>query len=272
LIHSGSGNIEIFRYLRQKHFEELSAPCGLHQYHHMAIGLLFLGGGALTLNNSRNNSIAVLVASLFPVFANKQNDNQSYLQAFRHLYVLAVENRLFLTKDQSGCICSIPFRLTYKTLSGKAATIEQKTPILLPPFESIVSAECISQDYFAPVMNKEVFVQFQANKKPLDEFVCFVQKRKNHSTTYFLKPGLITFWELYYLFTELANEVTRFYQRLKEKRGVFFELYVLLLCQDGQQSALRLSLITLLQNNENILLNSTEAEVRVLISFLNHIL
>jgi hypothetical protein len=64
----------------------------------MAIGLLFLGGGELTLSRS-NEAIAALLISLYPRFPCATNDNQYHLQALRHLYVLAVEPRTFLAYD-----------------------------------------------------------------------------------------------------------------------------------------------------------------------------
>jgi len=48
---------------------------GSHLATHMALGLLFLGGGRYTLSNSPN-SVAVLIISLFPKFPTHSNDNR----------------------------------------------------------------------------------------------------------------------------------------------------------------------------------------------------
>lgn len=61
---------------------------GTHMAISMACGILFLGGGRKTFNNS-NQSIAAIIAAIFPTFPSSSNDNRYHLQALRHLYVLA---------------------------------------------------------------------------------------------------------------------------------------------------------------------------------------
>lgn len=65
---------------------------------HMAIGLLFLGGGRATIGRS-NEAIAALLCALFPRFPVTPFDNTYHLQPLRHLYVLAVERRYLETRD-----------------------------------------------------------------------------------------------------------------------------------------------------------------------------
>lgn len=48
---------------------------GSHLATHMALGLLFLGGGRYTLSNSPN-AVAALIISLFPKFPTHSNDNR----------------------------------------------------------------------------------------------------------------------------------------------------------------------------------------------------
>ncbi|XP_045484614.1 anaphase-promoting complex subunit 1 [Pieris rapae] len=72
---------------------------------HMTLGLLFLGGGRATLA-STPEAVAALLIAFFPKFPTHTEDNRYHLQAFRHLYVLAVENRLVLPRDiDSGSLC-----------------------------------------------------------------------------------------------------------------------------------------------------------------------
>ena len=79
---------------------------------HMALGLVFLGGGELTLGRS-NEAIAALVVSLFPRFPSHSQDNQYHLQPLRHLYVLAAEPRSFLAFDvDSGLPVFVPIEIT----------------------------------------------------------------------------------------------------------------------------------------------------------------
>ena len=57
---------------------------------HVAIGLLFLGGGKFSLNAQSDEAIAALVVSFFPVYPQHTKDGRYHLQAFRHLYVCGV--------------------------------------------------------------------------------------------------------------------------------------------------------------------------------------
>lgn len=54
---------------------------GSHLATHMALGLLFLGGGKYTLSNSPS-AIAALIISLFPKFPTHSNDNRSMSMEF----------------------------------------------------------------------------------------------------------------------------------------------------------------------------------------------
>lgn len=88
---AGSGNLSCLRMLRVlRRRADNDIPYGFHMAISMAIGLLFLGGGRLTLGTSKA-TLATLVASIFPRFPLTPTDNRYHLQAFRHLYVLAAE-------------------------------------------------------------------------------------------------------------------------------------------------------------------------------------
>lgn len=113
LVFAGSGNLKIIRMIRM-----LRSRIGSTNSHvtygsqmaiHMALGFLFLGAGRFTISKSPQ-SIAALVCALFPKFPTHSNDNRYHLQAFRHLYVLAIEPRLILPRDiDSGklSVCQI---------------------------------------------------------------------------------------------------------------------------------------------------------------------
>lgn len=59
----------------------------------MAIGFLFLGGGALSFGTD-NEAVAALVVALFPRLPDSTTDQRPHLQAFRHLYALAARKRV----------------------------------------------------------------------------------------------------------------------------------------------------------------------------------
>ena len=103
MIMSGSGDLTTFKTLRiiRKKVDSndyKNFTSGYSQSINHAIGILFLGSGGLTFNSNRN-SIAFLYISTFPIFNRNLNDNEKYLQALRHLYVLACENKIFETRD-----------------------------------------------------------------------------------------------------------------------------------------------------------------------------
>lgn len=77
---AGTGNIEIMRlvrHLRRRVGAASSAVVtyGSHLMIHMALGLLFLGGGRYTLSNSPA-SVAALICAFYPKFPTHSNDNR----------------------------------------------------------------------------------------------------------------------------------------------------------------------------------------------------
>ena len=91
LVMAGTGDLDALRIMRaQRRRLDAGVTYGNHMAMHMAIGMLFLGGGRYTLSRS-NGAIAALVCSLYPGFSLSTSANRYYLQAFRHLYVLAIE-------------------------------------------------------------------------------------------------------------------------------------------------------------------------------------
>jgi anaphase-promoting complex subunit 1 len=80
MVMAGTGDLECFKLLRSLRWK---IGGGVEYGHHMcigmAIGLLFLGGGRVSLSDS-NESIAVLLAAFFPRFPTSTEDNQYHLQ------------------------------------------------------------------------------------------------------------------------------------------------------------------------------------------------
>lgn len=120
LVVAGSGDLELMRRIRKLHNRvNGETNYGNHMASHMALGFLFLGGGAYTLKTS-NIAIAALVASLFPKFPQSITDNKFHLQAFRHLWVLAVEARCLISRDvETREAVPVPIEVTvYDDLSA----------------------------------------------------------------------------------------------------------------------------------------------------------
>lgn len=134
LVMAGTGDLEVMRicrFLRRRSTQASSHVLyGSYLATHMALGFLFLGGTELTLS-TRPIAIAALLCSLFPRFPIHSSDNRYHLQAFRHLYVLAVESRHLLPVD---------------TVTGNAvyshATVSFKRTSAYGPSQYVLKAPC----------------------------------------------------------------------------------------------------------------------------------
>ncbi|KAG9468649.1 hypothetical protein GDO78_022271 [Eleutherodactylus coqui] len=76
MVMAGSGNLRVLqlcRFMHKKTGGEMNY--GFHLAHHMALGLLFLGGGRYSLSTS-NSSIAALLCALYPHFPVHGTDNR----------------------------------------------------------------------------------------------------------------------------------------------------------------------------------------------------
>lgn len=74
---AGSGDLAVMKLCRFLHSRigQPTVTYGSHLAAHMALGLLFLGGGRYTLSTSPT-SIAALLAAFFPKFPTHSNDNR----------------------------------------------------------------------------------------------------------------------------------------------------------------------------------------------------
>ncbi|TRY97620.1 hypothetical protein DNTS_004749 [Danionella cerebrum] len=134
MVMAGSGNLKVLqlcRYLHKRTSDEMNY--GFYMAHHMALGLLFLGGGRYTLNTS-NSAIAALLCALYPHFPANSTDNRYHLQALRHLAVLAAEPRLLVPVDVDSLKpCYALLDVTYKeTQWYEETTVELMAPTMLP--------------------------------------------------------------------------------------------------------------------------------------------
>lgn len=139
IVMAGTGDVPVLRRLRSLHgYDDPDTPYGSHLATHLAIGTLFLGCGTATLGTS-NIAIASMLVAFYPIFPTSVMDNRSHLQAFRHFWVLATEQRCLVTKDVlTGQPVSVSVQI--KTQQGsQGQTIKRTTPCLLPPLDQIVS-------------------------------------------------------------------------------------------------------------------------------------
>jgi len=159
LVMAGTGDLDAMRVLRaQRRRMDAAVTYGTHTAMHMAIGFLFLGGGRYTLSRS-NNAIAALVCSLYPRFSLNTTANRYYLQAFRHLYVLAVQPRSIRVVDvDTREPCNVPLQIVLsKAMASQETTHKSKhsdtltlsPPYLLPDYHLIKQISIRSDRYWA---------------------------------------------------------------------------------------------------------------------------
>ncbi|MCJ1372974.1 Anaphase-promoting complex subunit 1 [Loxospora ochrophaea] len=158
---AGTGDISIFRYLRSLHGRtDPDTPYGSHLATHMAIGVLFLGGGTHTFGTS-NVAIASLICAFYPLFPTMVLDNKSHLQAFRHFWVLAAEPRCVVARDvDTQRPASIPILVTLHS----GTELSMTTPCLLPEVDTIASVKTTDPEYW------QVTLDFSNNPKHLSAF------------------------------------------------------------------------------------------------------
>ncbi|KAA8899256.1 hypothetical protein FN846DRAFT_990300 [Sphaerosporella brunnea] len=174
---AGTGDVTVFRRLRKLHGRiEQDVTFGSHLASHLAIGVLFLGNGSFTFGTS-NIAVAALLCAFYPLFPTTVLDNKSHLQAFRHFWVLAVENRCIIPRDaESFRPTQIPI-----TIALKDGTEQQRiAPCLLPDLKTVSSVTTTSPEHWTVVLD---FENSEAHRAGFDNCQSiFVHRRSAHAT------------------------------------------------------------------------------------------
>ncbi|XP_041774338.1 anaphase-promoting complex subunit 1 [Anopheles merus] len=148
LVLAGTGSLRVLRPIRMLRsrigFQHVTY--GSHMAVHMALGFLFLGAGRFTLSRSPE-AIAALVCAIFPKFPTYSNDNRYHLQAFRHLYVLAIEPRIFLPRSIDTGRLSL-CRIRYAAVGREHQPVEQFAPCLLPELGTLAWLEVCDENFW----------------------------------------------------------------------------------------------------------------------------
>ena len=148
MIVAGSGDLQVLRRLRYA-FGMSHPPVwyGTHVAIHTAIGLLFLGCGRYTLGTS-DAAIAAMIVAFFPRFNRVSSDNRSYLQALRHLWVLAVEPRCLIARDvDTKEVVFLPVKIKLKD-GNESGTAQLVMPTLVPDIDKIHSLRVDTPRYW----------------------------------------------------------------------------------------------------------------------------
>ncbi|KAE8258662.1 hypothetical protein A4X13_0g1534 [Tilletia indica] len=132
LILAGSGHLPLLTRLRLEHGKIESPPSqsvyGSYLSSHLALGFLFLGGGRYTFGTS-DGAIASLLIACFPRFQATSSENRMHLQAYRHLWVLAIEPRLVVAQDvENGVVQSLQAVVGLKNEDVPTKKKKEKSP------------------------------------------------------------------------------------------------------------------------------------------------
>lgn len=165
MIMAGTGDVECFVTLRRiRKLLEYDMNYGFTMAIHMAIGFLFLGSGKYTFSTS-NLSIASLLIALYPKFPESPQDNRYHLQALRHFYVLAIENRLLQSVDiETGELVSVPLEIEYIKSSGKSNPLQPteirlvNTPIMLEDMHKITKIHLRDKKYNEVIIERNNYM------------------------------------------------------------------------------------------------------------------
>ncbi|KAJ7659935.1 hypothetical protein B0H17DRAFT_1212739 [Mycena rosella] len=153
MVMAGTGEISCLRRLRfayGMYHQTMYHPAfkyGIHVATHMSLGLLFLGGGRFTLGTS-DAAIACMITSFFPRAHHLSSDNKSFLQALRHLWVLAIEPRCLIARDvETTEVVYLPVKITVN--DGKeAGTTQLISPTLIPDLDKLAAIRVDTPRYW----------------------------------------------------------------------------------------------------------------------------
>ncbi|GAA5875766.1 hypothetical protein JCM3774_006451 [Rhodotorula dairenensis] len=186
MIMAGTGEVNVLRRLRVAHglYSE-GVTYGSHLASHMALGLLFLGGGRYTLGNS-DAAIAALLLSLYPAFPATSVENRAHLQAFRHLWVLAVEPRYLEARDiETNESVFLPVRLRLddepasSTSTGTGVRAKQLVaPTLIPDLTTIHTIQSDSPRYLP--FSLQLAEDPAARRDFMRSGILYVKRRTGH--------------------------------------------------------------------------------------------
>ena len=147
---AGTGDLFVFRRLRSLHGRvDVDVPYGSHMAAHLAIGILFLGGGTYSFGTS-HLAVASLLCTFYPLFPVTVLDNKSHLQAFRHFWALAAEARCLAVYDIDTSR-PIPMSVVVTLTSGLKMTMT--TPCLLPELSTVANVRTDDPEYWTSAID-----------------------------------------------------------------------------------------------------------------------
>jgi anaphase-promoting complex subunit 1 len=185
MVMAGTGEINCLRRLRYA-YGMYNQPIryGAHMATYMSLGMLFLGGGRYTLGTS-DAAIACMVTAFFPRFPQVSSENKSYLQALRHLWVLAVEPRCLIARDvDSKEIVYLPVKIKVRD-GDEVGTTQLISPTLIPDLDKLVSIRVDTPRYWPFYLD---IANFPRHKQSLLKSQTLYVKRRTAFLSYMEDP------------------------------------------------------------------------------------
>lgn len=184
LVVAGTGDIQVYRRLRSLHAAD-GHPYGTRTALHTAIGIIHVGAGRYSFGRS-NLAIAAMAIAFFPRYPNAMDDNRSYLQAWRHLWAVAIEPRCVATADLDT-LRTVVMPVT-SMMRGPDGTLTQKSansPYLADAFERTVKLGGGSPRYNSPLID---LVSSPLQREILLRLQTVFVKRKANNLDYMEDP------------------------------------------------------------------------------------
>jgi anaphase-promoting complex subunit 1 len=139
--------LKIARVIRKRIQETANFHYGFNMAVNMAIGFLCLGYGNYSFNRS-DMSIAALLISIYPYFPNSPSDNKWHLQALRHFYVLAVEEKVFHAVDvDTNKVVNVNLEMQFE-VDNTLVSEQLHTPVLLQESRKLTALKIRDEDFF----------------------------------------------------------------------------------------------------------------------------
>ncbi|KAJ2160863.1 Anaphase-promoting complex subunit 1 [Coemansia sp. RSA 552] len=155
LVVAGSGDIPTMQRLRALHSASAGRSYGNHMATHMALGVLFLGGGARFTVSRSAESMALLLVAFFPRFPEHYSDNREHLQAWRHLWALCVVPRCLQVRNVvTGDMCQgAVVTLTGASPKGAAGAVECVPPVRFPSLAAVDRVSVLAPGFLPLVLD-----------------------------------------------------------------------------------------------------------------------
>lgn len=193
LIMAGTGDLDIMRRLRYlQGITDEYTKYGNYMATNMSLGFLFLGGGQQAFNTNDNFAIAALLTSIYPMFGSNNYEalgdaegkstnelNDLHLQALRHFWALAVENRCLVVREVDS---EKPVKVDVNVVLKNKSILKIPSPCLLPDLNFIHKISVNSKNTYFPVEFDLIRSSASANENFKKNLALYVDKRTSYKT------------------------------------------------------------------------------------------